>query len=463
LKPNLNFEIRSREEVEDLEEKVLAAYACKSRGAHQTRPFEEPEHAYRTAFQRDRDRIIHSRAFRRLKHKRQVFLTSESDHYRTRITHTLEVSQLSRTMARALALNEDLVEAIALGHDLGHTPFGHLGEVILNQVMVGAKTFTWQQRTSNFGGFKHNYQSLRVVDYLEKKYAFNGLNLTAPVREGILKHTRLKRGSFEYPNFNYEGLKFDQDFASTLEGQVVAVCDEVAQRTHDLEDGIRAKLVELHQVRELQIIGDIERKLKIKDLLKRDLLLYQGLLIRGLINLLIDDIIRNTLNNISNFYRRKGRLQDFDEELVCFSAEINPLQKELNKFIYKQIIEYSRNDWADELGEKLLARLFEAYLLYPDSLPDYVLEKYFQETGEKFCKERLGDADQVSELRKDGGFFRIICDYIAGMTDNFAVHEAERLSRIGRIQADDLRLDSALGRNAVTDETNNERSNPISR
>ncbi|MFQ6116194.1 MAG: dGTP triphosphohydrolase, partial [bacterium] len=215
--------MRSRQEVEALEEKVLAPYACRSRGAHKTRRFEEPEHAYRTAFQRDRDRIVHSRAFRRLKHKRQVFLTSESDHYRTRITHTLEVSQLSRTMARALALNEDLMEAIALGHDLGHTPFGHLGEVILNEIMVGARTFAGQVQVRNSGGFKHNYQSLRVVDYLEKKYAFKGLNLTAPVREGILKHTRLKKGSFEFPNFDYEGIHFERDFATTIEGQVVAI------------------------------------------------------------------------------------------------------------------------------------------------------------------------------------------------------------------------------------------------
>lgn len=463
MKRNLNFSIRSLKEMEALEEKVLAPYACKSQGAHHSRQFEEPEHGYRTAFQRDRDRIIHSRAFRRLKHKRQVFLTSESDHYRTRITHTLEVSQLSRTMARALALNEDLVEAIALGHDLGHTPFGHLGEVILNQIMVGAKTFAGQQNAKNFGGFKHNYQSLRVVDCLERKYAFEGLNLTAPAREGILKHTRLRGGTFQYPNFNYEGIHFEQDFATTLEGQVVAICDEVAQRTHDLEDGIRAGLVELQQIRGLQIVGDIEKKLRIADLLEKDSILYQGLLIRGLINLLVDDIIRMTLKNLSAYFKRRGKLQDFDEELVCFSPEINPLQKELNQFIYREIIEYSRDTWADDLGEKLLFRLFEAYLLYPDLLPDYILERYFQEKNQKFSIALLSNADKTLEMQKDDQFVRSICDYIAGMTDNFAVHEAERLSSIGKIQVHDLRLDFALGRKSAASDMGDKYSTEFSR
>ncbi|MFQ5823050.1 MAG: dGTP triphosphohydrolase [bacterium] len=452
MKSNPQFAIRSRQEMEKLEEKLLTPYATKSRGAHNTRQFEEPEHAYRTAFQRDRDRIIHSRAFRRLKHKRQVFLTSVGDHYRTRITHTLEVAQLSRTLVRALGLNEDLVEAIALGHDLGHTPFGHLGEVILNQIMIGAQKFESQEETRNFGGFKHNYQSLRVVDYLEKKYAFNGLNLTAAVREGILKHTRLKKGRFEFPNFYSEGLQFEREFATTLEGQVVAICDEVAQRTHDLEDGIRAGLVELQQVREVKIVQYIEKKIEIQDLVEKNTFLYRGLLIRALINLLIDDIIHQTLKNLSDYFRRQGRLQDFDEEIVYFSPKINPLQKELNKFIHKEIIEYSRINWGDELGKKLLCRLFEAYLLEPKLLPDYVLERYFQEKSERYSTELLSNSNKVLEMQKDGKYFRTICDYIAGMTDNFAVHEAERLSRIGKIQTYDLRLDFALGKNLANGE-----------
>ncbi|MFQ5770566.1 MAG: dGTP triphosphohydrolase [bacterium] len=343
-----NFKIFDRKILEEIEETTLAPYAKTSCDTHASRRFAEPQHAFRTAFQRDRDRIIHSRAFRRLKHKRQVFLTSESDHYRTRITHTLEVAQLARTMARALGLNEDLVEAIALGHDLGHTPFGHLGEVILNQIMTGAKKIAGQKRGHNFGGFKHNYQSLRIVDCLEKKYPFEGLNLTAPVREGILKHTRLKRGCYNIPDFYYPGLQFEHDVATTLEAQVVAICDEIAQRTHDLEDGLRAGLVDLKKVKKLPIVQMVAKNLKISDLENKDVLLYQGLLIRGLINFLVEDVINCTLENITNFYKKKCRLHDFDEELVQFSLKTDPLQKDLNKFIYQEIIDFSRAQWSDE-------------------------------------------------------------------------------------------------------------------
>lgn len=437
-----SFQIRDREYLEALETRTLAPYAALSRGAHATRQHEEPEHAYRTAFQRDRDRIIHSRAFRRLKHKRQVFLTSASDHYRTRITHTLEVSQLSRTMARTLGLNEDLVEAIALGHDLGHTPFGHLGEMVLDEIMSGKKTLDVQPEARNFGGFKHNYQSLRVVDHLEKKYWFNGLNLTAPVREGILKHTRLKRGRYDFPDFYYEGLNFERDAASTVEGQVVAICDEIAQRTHDLEDGIRAGLVQLKQVQALEIVKHVEERFDLQSAREEDPGLYLGLMIRGLINELVDDVIRQTLRNLSD-WRATGRpLHDFDRELVIFSAEMNPLQKHLNKFIYKEIIEYSRMHWADELAEKLLLRLFEAYLKEPGLLPGYVLERYAgtRDPGPGFSPDRVG------ALQRDGNFLRLICDHIAGMTDNYALQEAERLARLHKLDAYDLNLETALGR-----------------
>lgn len=439
------FRQRTRQDLEKLEESALAPFAQRSRAAHRTRQFEEPEHPYRTAFQRDRDRIIHSRAFRRLKHKRQVFLTNASDHYRTRITHTLEVAQLSRTIARALGLNEDLVEAIALGHDLGHTPFGHLGEVVLDKIMTGKVTLRGQQKGNNFGGFKHNYQSIRVVDYLEKKYAFNGLNLTAPVREGILKHTRLKRGHYNYPDFNYQGLHFEQDWASNLEGQVVAICDEIAQRTHDLEDGIRAGLVPMDRVRELPIVKKVENQRNLTALAKTDGWLYLGLMIRGLINELVDDVIRHFFANLTKYATKHARLQAFDCEIVNFSAEMDPLQKQLNKFIYKEIIEFSRLNWEDEMGEKLLSRLFEAYFNYPGLLPEYVLEKYFLDKGVAYSKASIEAERQVLNLQQDDLFLRLICDHVAGMTDNFAIHEAERISRQDKIQVSDLHLDFALG------------------
>ncbi|NIV94033.1 dNTP triphosphohydrolase [candidate division KSB1 bacterium] len=438
----MNYSLHDRKNLEALEETTLAPYAYKSAGVHKTRRFAEAEHSYRTAFQRDRDRIIHSRAFRRLKHKRQVFLTSESDHYRTRITHTLEVSQLSRTMARALGVNEDLTEAIALGHDIGHTPFGHLGEFVLNEIMSGRRKLQVQKNPLYLGGFKHNYQSLRVVDSLEKKYQFNGLNLTAPVREGILKHTRLKRKQVNYPDFYLSGLHYDQDVSTHLEGQIVAICDEIAQRTHDLEDGIRAGLVDLRKVKEMRIVQIVDRKLNLSALSSQDQMLYLGLLISGLINHLVDDVIRNTLKNTEDFSENKNHLKFFDEELVRFSPEMDPLQKDLNKFIYKEIIDFSRIQWSDELGEKLLFRLFEAYFTNPELLPEYVLERYLLSI--EATAERL-DRDLVLEMQQDGDFFRLICDHIAGMTDNFALREAMRLSKLQKFEARDLDLETALG------------------
>ncbi|MFQ5605200.1 MAG: dGTP triphosphohydrolase [bacterium] len=446
MQPAHEYEIYDRTKLEALEDRVLSPYARRSAGKHATRLHAEPEHDYRTAFQRDRDRIIHSRAFRRLKHKRQVFLTTESDHYRTRITHTLEVAQLSRTIARALGLNEDLVEAIALGHDLGHTPFGHLGEVTLNQILSGQLKFSGQKTSRNFGGFKHNYQSIRIVDWLEQKYDFQGLNLTASVREGILKHTRLKRGHFDYPDFNLTGLCFERDVASSLEGQVVAICDEIAQRTHDLEDGLRAGLVELQKVKRLKVIQLIEKKMNIFTLEQRDRQVYQGLLIRGLINYLVDDVIRTTLVNLSEYAQQHGDMTEFDRELVQFSPETDPLQKELNKFIYKEIIDFSRVKWSDELGRKLLFRLFEAYFLEPTLLPEYVLAKYFQDKREAFSvKNRLVE-QQLQRMQNDRQFFRLICDHIAGMTDNFAIREAQILASLNKLNAEDLHLELAQGK-----------------
>lgn len=441
----MNFINRNRQVLEENEKNTLAPYAQKSHGVHASRQYDEPEHGYRTAFQRDRDRIIHSRAFRRLKHKRQVFLTTESDHYRTRITHTLEVAQLAQTIARTLGLNEDLVEAVALGHDLGHTPFGHLGEVVLNEIMSGKKQLHGQSGKQTFGGFKHNYQSVRIVDELEMKYAFAGLNLTAPVREGILKHTSLKRGELNFPGLRYEGLHYEHDLAITIEGQVVAICDEIAQRTHDLEDGMRAGLVELQQIQELQIIQNIEKKLRLFGPEPEDKLVYQGLLIRSLINHLVDDVIKSTLKNLSDFFERKKRLDHFDEEIVHFSSAIDPLQKQLNKFIYKKIIDFSRVQWSDELGAKLLFRLFEAYFQEPELLPHYMLERYFRHQSKIFAPNAAIDAQSRFKMQNDGNFLRLICDYIAGMTDYYALREAERLSRLNKLRTDDLHLESALG------------------
>ena len=416
----MKFKIRNREFFEKAEEDLLAPYATKSKVAHITRIYNEEEHPYRTAFQRDRDRIIHSRAFRRLKHKQQVFLISEGDHYRTRLTHTLEVSQLARTMAKALGLNEELVEAIALGHDLGHTPFGHVGEVVLDNILSGNDNLDGFLTGDNFGGFKHNYQSVRVVDLIEKKYRFDGLNLTSYVREGILKHTHLYREKYLYPDFNFQGLHFEIDVATTIEGQIVAICDEIAQRTHDLEDGVRAGLVELEQVRNVDIIALIEKMYGIKNLLNQDRYTYRNEIIRGLINFLVNDIISTSLKNIASFYQRKKRLDYFDEEIVRFSDQINPLQLQLNQFIYKEIIFKGRGHEINSQNKNIIRKLFQCILKNPVHLPKYI-----------FNRIKKVDTKQQQQFNSENNvrFLRIIADHIASMTDRFAVLEFEKLNR----------------------------------
>ncbi|MDZ7366236.1 MAG: dNTP triphosphohydrolase [candidate division KSB1 bacterium] len=399
---------RTAADWQQFESQWLAPYACRSAGAHATRRVVESEHEYRTAFQRDRDRIIHSRAFRRLKHKRQVFLITDGDHFRTRLTHTLEVAQIARTMARALGLNEDLVEAIALGHDLGHTPFGHLGEMVLNEILQGKDTLDGALVSRSFGGFKHNYQSLRVVDLLEEKYEFSGLNLTAPVREGILKHTRLKRGHYAYPNFDAEALAFELDMATTLEGQVVAIADEVAQRTHDLEDGMRAGLVNVEQVRALEIVKTVEARRSKWQVASGNAHLSRNQLINGLINLLVSDIIQQTLQQVERFSIHLGRLSFFDEEVVRFSPDLDPLQKDLNSFIYQNIIFVPSVQRADMQVREVLRALFRCYYHDPELLP----------------AEELRDTTLAERPRQ-------IADFIAGMTDHFVIKEIERLRRKG--------------------------------
>ncbi|MGQ9559027.1 MAG: dGTP triphosphohydrolase [Candidatus Oleimicrobiaceae bacterium] len=408
--------LRTRAQLEALEERVLAPYAARSATAELTRKHHEDPHPYRTAFQRDRDRLVHSRAFRRLKHKRQVFLTDGGDHYRTRLTHTLEVSQLSRTVAKALGLNEELVEAIALGHDLGHTPFGHIGEVVLGKIMAGADTLVGLLPAQTLGGFKHNYQSVRVVDFIERKYSHPGLNLTAPVREGILKHTRLQEG-IDYPDFNSEGLYLEQEMATTLEGQVVAICDEIAQHTHDLEDGIRAGFVALADVRKVSIVRLLEQEQELHLVWQRDPFLYRNLLIKALINLLISDLLETTARELEEIARRGSHPRRLTSVVVHFSRELEPLHRELDEFIDQEIIYHASIYRADDVAVRTIRELFKFYLRFPSQLPDYVLG-------------RLQSPDSHPQL------VRAICDHIAGMSDNYAQTEWTRVEQIIRNMAD---------------------------
>jgi len=425
------YKIRDRNDLEQIELRELSPFAAQSVQWGSQRQHAEAEHAYRTAFQRDRDRIIHSRAFRRLKHKRQVFLTQSGDHYRTRLTHTLEVSQLSRTVARALGLNEDLVEAIALGHDLGHTPFGHIGEVVLHRIMSGEDDLNHLLPKGNAGGYKHNYQSVRVVDMIEKKYAWDGLNLTAAVREGILKHTGLRRGVIDFPDFVMQGLHYELDNATTLEGQIVAVCDEIAQRTHDLEDGIRANFVDLEQVRKIPIIREVERFTGVHESGQVDAFLYRNHLIRSLVNYLVTDVLEASVVAMQRFRDLTGRTSHFDTALIGFTMRVYPLQEELDRFIANEIIATAAEKRSDERAVRIIRTLFSGYYRFPHLLPDYRLRQCGSEESMRLlyqsAAEEEGD-EQIEEVfRSHPAFLRAVCDHIAGMTDNFAEAEFKKV------------------------------------
>ena len=435
--------IRTRSALEALERQTLSPFAAFSADAGKTRLIAEEEHAYRTTFQRDRDRIIHSRAFRRLKHKRQVFLVSYGDHYRTRLTHTIEVSQLSRTIARTLGLNEDLAEAIALGHDTGHTPFGHTGEVVLHRIMTGEDTLDGVFVIGNSGGYKHNYQSVRIVDANEKKYEFDGLNLTATVREGILKHTRLRRGHVNMPNFRYEGLEYDLDDAVTLERQIVAVCDEIAQRTHDLEDGLRARYVALERVRLLPLVQLVEKRRGLAFERNADRFLYRNRLIRKLVDVLISDVIEQTAENMTAFQAQTGRTSYFDRRIVWFSDELDPLQAELDRFIMKEIIQVAVAERGDERAVLLIRTLFRHYLLHPNLLPPYRLRKIVADDELPILYEpKAAERPQLHErLRRRADFARAVCDHVAGMTDHFAEAVYARLTQMSPAELEAARAD----------------------
>ena len=413
------FRIRDRRFLESVENH-LSPCAAKSAAAATTRLIDEEEHPYRTAFQRDRDRIVHSRAFRRLKHKRQVFLTTYGDHYRTRLTHTIEVSQLSRTMARSLGLNEDLVEAIALGHDLGHTPFGHIGEVVLHRILKGKDTLDNQVDLQDLGGFKHNYQSVRIVDVNEVKYSFVGLNLTAPVREGILKHTRLSRQHIHYPDFEKRGLYYELDDSTTLEGQIVAVCDEIAQRTHDLEDGFRAKYVTCEQIRELPLIRKVDDQY---DIYTHDSNgSTRNVLIRALVDFLVTDVIQETLGKIKNFVKKYERESFFERRLVWFSEEIDPLQHDLDRFIMREIITKAGEERRDVDSERIIRSLFRLYFHHANLLPTYQINKLMDSRQREVLY--AGPLDErralIRQLQTNSLFPRVLADHVAGMTDHYA-------------------------------------------
>ena len=413
----------TREHFERLEEERLAPYAVRSRLALRPRgPGEAAPGDARTNFVHDRDRIIHSRAFRRLKHKTQVFIPYEGDHFRTRLTHTIEVSQIARSAARALALNEDLAEAIALGHDLGHTPFGHSGEKVLDRLL--------RDHHREAGGFKHNFQSVRVVDRLEKRYDDPGLNLTHDVREGILKHTAWKE-TFPFPLDTPEGLRLES--GGSLEAQLVNWSDEIAQQTHDLEDGL--PLAEDGAVEELAIAKPARALRGVE----RDPATRRASIIRGMIGVLTSDLIEASRARIERYVDQHGiatsdafdaRRETLPDGLVGFSEDGARLYRELKAFVYRHIIHSFTVSRHDGHARRVIAGLYEAYAGNARLLPDSVLAGLEKELSVRNLREvplPAVDREVAERYRPRAEFHRAIADHIAGMTDSYADQEYREL------------------------------------
>lgn len=366
----------------------FAAMEERSRG----RRFEEKPAAYRGEFARDRDRVIHSTAFRRLVYKTQVFVNHEGDLYRTRLTHSLEVAQIARTVARSLGINESLAEAISLSHDLGHTPFGHAGQDSLNT------------RMREFGGFEHNLQSLRVVDELEAKYAdFPGLNLTFETREGILKHCSARNAR----ELGEVGERFLKRHQPGLEAQVVNLADAIAYNNHDVDDGFRAGLIDLGQLREQALFGEQyarvhERYPELED--RR--LIYE--VIRRMINKVVTDLIDNTSVRLAEADPQSiDDVRERPTPLAAFSEEVLRDHRALKQFLNEHLYRHENvRKMTDRAGEMIDA-LFDVYMSDPDLMP----AQFSALTGE-------------SEMQRA----RVVADYIAGMTDRFAISEFDRIA-----------------------------------
>ena len=373
----------TREEHEQEERLRLAPFAEKS-GDSRGRLYDEPEHAYRTRFARDRDRIVHSRAFRRLEYKTQVFVYHEGDHYRNRLTHTLEGSLIARTLARALRLNEDLAETVVLAHDLGHTPFGHAGEHVLDELLTGE------------GGFDHNRQTLRIVDWLEERYPrFRGLNLTHETREGILKHGCHWPHPVPVP---------ERGPSPSLEAQVADLADEIAYLSHDLDDGLRSRLLGWEQLEGLPLWAEA-RATAWPGLGAASERVRRAQVIRALLDRLVGDVAGESRRALaSSGVQSPAEVRKQDSGLIRFSREVHGLQRDLKSFLYDHLYHHERVREVSGRAEQILGDLYHHYRAKPEALPPHVVARFGEE----------GEA-------------RAIADYIAGMTDRFALAEHEKL------------------------------------
>ena len=389
-----------------------AAYACDP-AASRGRLHPEPESETRTPFQRDRDRILHSTAFRRLKHKTQVFVYHEGDHYRTRLTHSLEVAQIARTIARTLALNEDLAETLALGHDLGHPPFGHAGEEALNAAMAP------------YGGFDHNAQTLRVLTKLERRYAaFDGLNLTWETLEGVVKHNGPLTGPHarqatqsklheSLPETLMEYVASHDLELSTFasaEAQVAAIADDIAYNNHDIDDGLRAGLFDLSDLEDVAVVGSVLHDVNARHpSIDRSRVVHET--IRRLISLMIGDVVSESRRRLGETSPTSvDEVRQCDRPVVGMSDEMIAADRALKEFLFANMYRHDMVNQMSSRGRQIVADIFRVYLDEPGRLPD--------------------EWSDLAIATEPQGLPRLACDFIAGMTDRYALSEHERLLEV---------------------------------
>ena len=347
----------------------------------------EPNSAYRSPFQRDRDRIIHSAAFRRLKHKTQVFVNTEGDHYRTRITHSIEVAQIARTISRYLNLNDDLTETLSLAHDLGHTPFGHAGEDALNECM------------NEHGGFDHNLQTLRIVMFIENKYVkFKGLNLTLETLDGLLKHNGPYTDNTVINNLiGIKNLKNKINLKKfpSLEAQIASISDDIAYNNHDIQDGYSAGIFTIHELKEISFFNEILKKYSTKIKTDKKILIYQ--MVRDSINLMVRDLIKNSLINFKiNKINKLSDVYNCENKLICFSSNYENIINEIRYFLRSKMYKNSKVLKKNSEGKIIIAKLFKSISKNPRKFLTFLPIKHNK--------------------------YRSIADYISGMTDRFAIN-----------------------------------------
>jgi dGTPase len=377
------MELVDRKALEEREDRFLAPYGMRSARSRGRRHL-EPDDPNRTSYQRDRDRVIHSSSFRRLEYKTQVFVNHEGDNYRTRLTHSLEGAQIGRSVARSLALNEDLTECLVLGHDLGHTPFGHSGEKVMAELMA------------DHGGFEHNRQTLRILEVLEERYPkFPGLNLTWEIREGIIKHQ---------PDSDARApAEYAPGEAPTLEAQLVDFVDEIAYNNHDIDDGISSGMITVEKIRAVELFRDSYEEVRAEGIRGERLMRHQT--VRRIISRCTKDLVETTLKTVRDAsvasvedVRKAGR------RLVGYSPEMARRVKELKEFLFTNLYRHYRVVRMGDKAGRVLRDLFLSYEGEPLQLPPHYQER----------------------IPRDG-VHRVVCDYIAGMTDRFAVDEHRKL------------------------------------